>query len=128
MSELIRLDDIPNLNDFVVDSADLSSEYWTPEQGEIRRLVFWGIELRQVPKHDNPNESVELDTAIFIEPDVDGNYSTVQNASKRLVAAFQNSSVEKGTPVQITYLGKKRNRTNQHLSDHWSVVTLRAKA
>lgn len=127
MSDLIRLDDVPDLQDFVPASVDLSSEYWTPEPGDARRMVFWGIEKRIVPAHDNSNKQVELDCAIFIEPKEDGNYSTVSNASKRLVAAFANNSIERGTPVQVVYVGKKQNRTNSFKSDHWSIVTLRAK-
>ncbi len=127
MSEIITLDSIPDLKDFIPASADLSSEYWTPEDGEVRRLVFWGIEKHLAPKIDNPNETVELDCCVFIEPNSEG-YSTVTNGSRRLVAAFENSDVAKGTPVQITYLGKKKNRTNSYNSDHWSVVTLKAKA
>ena len=127
MSELIRLDDVPDLSSFIPASADLSSEYWTPESGEIRRMVFWGIEKRNVPKSDGGIGMIELDCAIFIMPsDTGDGYSTVTNGSKRLVAAFQNAEIERGTPVQVEYLGKKKNRTNSFNSDHWSIVTLKA--
>lgn len=126
MGEIIELDSIPDLADFVPASADLSSEYWTPENGEVRRLIFWGVDKRMAPRHDNPNESIELDCCVFIEPTNEG-YSTISNGSKRLVAAFENNEVQRGTPVQVTYLGKKRNRTNPHSSDHWSVITLKPK-
>lgn len=121
---LIRLDEIPDLDDFVPASADLSSEYWTPENGEVRRMVFWAIEKRQAPDHDDPSKSVELESVVFIEPN-ETSYSTVVNGSKRLVAAFANNDVQQGTPVQVTYMGKKKNRTNQNMSDHWSVIELK---
>lgn len=128
MSELIRLDDVPDLTSFVPASADLSSEYWTPEPGEIRRMVFWGVEKRNVPRTESGLGMVELDCAIFIQPsDIGEGYSTVTNGSKRLVAAFQNNDVERGTPVQVEYLGKKKNRTNAFNSDHWSIITLKPK-
>jgi hypothetical protein len=126
MSELIRLDDVPDLNEFVPASADLSSEYWTPEDGEVRRLVFWGVERRLAKSQNDKDDTIELDCVIFIQPNGE-TYSTISNGSKRLVAAFQNNGIERGTPVQVSYLGKKTNRTNGFKSDHWSVVTLKAK-
>jgi len=50
---------------------------------------------------------------------------TVVNGSKRLVAVFENNEIAPNTPVQITYKGKKKNRTNGNMSDDWSVVTLK---
>lgn len=125
MSEIIKLDSIPSLDDYVPASVDLSGEYWTPEEGEVRRLIFWSIEQRGVPDQKDPNLMVELPCCVFIDPQKDGKHRTVANGSKRLVAAFENSGIEQGTPVQITYVGKKRNRTNANMSDHWSVFVLK---
>ena len=124
MSEIIKLDAIPSLDDYVPASVDLSSDYWTPtESGEKRRMVFWGVEKRLVPSQDDPAKTVELECCIFLEPQGKG-YRTVEQGSKRLVAAFQNNDVPQGTPFEIVYLGKKRNKSNAFQSDHWSIVEL----
>lgn len=125
MSEIIKLDAIPSLDEYVPASVDLSSEYWTPEAaGETRRMVFWGVENRVVQSQDEPGKEVELECCIFLQPQPDGGYRTVEQGSKRLVAAFVNNAVAQGTPFEIRYLGKKRNRSNQFQSDHWSIVEL----
>lgn len=126
-NEIIKLDAIPSLDDYVPASVDLSGEYWTPEDGEVRRLIFWSIEERSVPDQKDANKLVDLQCCVFIDPQKDGQHKTVANGSKRLVAAFENSAIVQGTPVQITYVGKKRNRTNANMSDHWSVFVLKKK-
>lgn len=125
MSEIIKLDAIPSLDDYVPASVDLSGEYWTPADGETKRLIFWSVEQRTVPDQKDPEKHVELPCCVFIDPQVDGQHKTLSNGSKRLVAAFENSAIAQGTPVQIQYMGKKRNRTNANLSDHWSVFVLK---
>lgn len=126
MNQLIKLKDIPNLEeDYEPNSVDLSFEYWTPEEeGERKRVIFWEIATRTVPDHQDANKIVDLPCAVFIQPDNEGGFSTVANGSRRLVALFENSEIEQGTPVQVTYKGKAKNRTNSNMSDRWSVVTL----
>ena len=126
MNKIIDLDKVPSLDSYVPASADLSSEYWTPTtEGEQKRLIFWGVEARDAPDHQDPDKSVSLDCCVFLEPTGDGKFNTIINGSKRLVAAFANSEVVQGTPVQVTFKGTRQNRTNQNKSDHWSVVTLK---
>lgn len=126
---LILREDLPDLNtDFEVESVDLSAEYWSPtETGEKRRMFFMGIENRTAPDHNDPEKEVELPCAVFVLRGDDGEFRAVINGSKRLVAAFENSALDRGKPVQVTYLGKKKNRSNAHMSDDWSVVTLKMK-
>lgn len=125
MSGLIVPNSVPtDLASYEVSSCDLSFEYWTPENvGESRRMVYVEIAMRSVPDHNNDDVSVDLPVAVFLYPSADG-VKTVVNGSKRLIAVFENSAIESGTPVQVSYKGKKRNRTNANLSDDWSVVTL----
>ena len=125
-SSLIKLQDIPNLEeDYEPNSVDLSSNYWTPETaGEKRRLIFWETALRSCQDHNNPEKQVELECAVFIQRDNEGGYRSVMNGSARLVALFENNQIAQGTPVEITYRGKQKNRTNSNMSDRWSVVTL----
>lgn len=124
MGEIIKAGDpAPNLEEWVAGSYDLSEEYWTPEEpGERRRLVFDGIEIRSAPKHDNKEESIELPCVIFREPR-DGLWYTVTNGSKLMISAFE--GIAAGVPVEVTYLGRRQNKTNQNASDHWSVVILK---
>ena len=127
--EMISLDGLVDLeSDFEPSTIDLSGEYWTPtNEGEVRRLVFVGIEERSAPDHNDPEKDVLLPSAVFIEPNSEGSHKTVFNASKRLLAVFENNEIERGQPVQITYNGKKKNRTNANMSDDWSVQLLRKK-
>jgi len=121
---LDELTELESLDNHEVASIDLSQEYWTPEEeGEQRRLRFVGITERLCPSHDDPETEVMLKCVVFLDGD-----KAVVNASARLVATFENTSLDSGTPVQITYRGKQKNRTNGNMSDTWSVQTLKPKA
>ncbi len=112
-----------DLESLEVASVDLSQEYWTPsEVGEKKRMIFAGVSERVV-LDQKTNEEILLPCAVFVVPGADG-HKTIVNGSKRLVAVFENGSIANGTPVQVTYTGKKKNRTNGNQSDTWSVVTL----
>lgn len=114
-----------DLTTFEVASCDLSQEYWTPSDvGEKRRMVFVKVTDRTVLDQKTSDE-ILLPCVVFIQP-INGESKTVVNGSKRLVAVFENSSMEPGTPFEITYKGKKKNRTNGNMSDDWSVVKLTA--
>lgn len=124
--QIMKLDEIPNLAEFEVASVDLSYEYWTPEkEGESRRLFFMGVEQMDVPDHQDAEKNVSLDCAVFLQTDVSGEHKTVVNGSVRLRSIVEKLTSE--TPVQITYRGKKKNRSNGNMSDQWSVVTLQKK-
>ena len=110
-----------------VASVDLSEEYWSPKDaGESKRMIFVGIEPRMAPDHSDKTKSVELPCAVFIEPLASGP-ATVINGSVRLKAIFENNDIATGTPVQVTYKGKKTNRTNANQSDNWGVQLLKMK-
>jgi hypothetical protein len=113
-----------DLSKLEVASVDLSQQYWTPEKvGEKRRMFFSCVQERIV-LDQKTGEDILLPCAVFVEP-IDGEVRTVVNGSKRLVAVFENNEIAPNTPVQITYKGKKKNRTNGNMSDDWSVVTLK---
>lgn len=128
MSAIILRPTLVNLDELEVASCDLSQEYWTPTaEGEKRRMVFAGIHVREVPDQKT-QKPVSLQCAVFLMPGKTAeDHKTVVNGSKRLVAVFENGDVKEGTPVQVTYKGKKKNATNGNMSDSWSVVTLAAK-
>lgn len=126
MSELILPPTDLDLESLEVASVDLSQEYWTPSDvGEKKRMIFAGVAERIV-LDQKTSEEILLPCAVFVVPGGDG-HKTIVNGSKRLVAVFENGAIAKGTPVQVTYTGKKKNRTNGNQSDTWSVVTLAAK-
>ena len=124
MVEIMKLDEIPDLREYEVASVDLSYDYWTPEkEGESRRVYFMGVQAMNVPDHNDPEKIVSLDCAVFLQTSPDGDHKTVVNASVRLRSIVER--LDPQTPVQITYRGKKKNRSNGNMSDQWSVVTLK---
>jgi hypothetical protein len=99
---------------------DLMGEYWTPvDKGENKRMFFDRIQDRVV-KDEQTGESLLLPCAFFVEKKA-GELKMVANGSKRLVGLMENLNIQRGTPLSITYLGKKKNNTNSFLSDQWSV-------
>ena len=126
MLEIMKLDSIPDLASYEVASVDLSYDYWTPEKdGEVRRMYFMGIQTMSVPDHQDADKSVDLPCAVFLQTSTDGDHKTVVNGSVRLRSIVE--QLEPQTPVQVTYRGKKKNRSNGNMSDQWSVVTLKKK-
>lgn len=107
---------------------DLMSDYWTPEQvGEQKRVFFSEIGMRKV-LDESTGELIDLESAFFIEQVASGELVQVSNGSKRLVGAIVAAQIQRGTPLLITYKGKKRNKSNKYSSDNWSVKPLIIKA
>lgn len=129
MTAIILRPTLVNLDELEIASCDLSQEYWTPtKEGESRRLVFAGIHVREVPDQKTLNP-ISLQCAVFLMPGKTAEeHKTVVNGSKRLVAVFENGDVKEGTPLLVTYKGKKKNATNGNMSDSWSVNILGGKA
>lgn len=120
---IILKPDIPSLETHVQESIDLAPEYWSPErEGQSRRMYYMGIQPQSVPDQKDKDKTVELSCAVFVEI-IDGHPRTVVNGSVRLVSIM--SGVPQQTPVEVTYRGKKKNRTNGNSSAQWSVVTLK---
>lgn len=105
---------------------DLMSDYWTPENiGESRRVYFDRIQAMGVV--DPVTQDVhEMDCAFFFyRENPDAPYRQIRNGSKRLVGAIQAYKLPRSTPLEIRYLGKKRNKNNAFLSDNWQITPLR---
>ena len=105
---------------------NLSTEYWTPiEKGETRRLYF--TELRQEESTDmQSGEPIDITVAYFIDS-TGGSNKIIRNASKRLVSVIEMFNVKAGTPLEICYNGKEKNKNNAFSSDTWSVHPLMLK-
>jgi len=115
--------DLPDLGSAQELPIDLMSTYWTPEkEGEVKNLFFSTIEEAELVDNDS-GEVKMLRTAFFYEKTADG-IKTIRNASKRLVGAIESSRIARGTPVRITYLGKKKNVNNAFKSDDWTIKPL----
>ncbi len=116
--------DLPNLAEAEEVNLDLMSDYWTPEaEGENKRVFFDKIEMCTV-KDSNTQEEKELECAYFLEQTPDRTWIRIRNGSKRLVAAFKENFIQRGTPWSITYMGKRKNVTNTNKSDYWSIKPL----
>lgn len=117
---------LPDLNKAEVLPFEMMSDYWTPETpGESKRLFFDRITTRMALDQQS-GEPIELECANFFEQDKkDDGLKTISNGSKRLVGLIQSLKIPQGMPLYITYLGKKKNKSNQFQSDYWSVKQLR---
>ena len=113
---------LPDLKTATAGPLELAGEYWSPEkEGETRRMFF--NEIRQETTIDQQGNDIELSVAYFVEMR-GGDMVPVRQASRRLVAVLENFKVQPGTPLEITYKGKQKNKTNSFMSDHWSVKPL----
>lgn len=119
---------LPDLSTAREMPIDLSSTYWTPEKpGEFMRCFFQRIEP-SLYTNEKTGEVIELPCVILIAQNEKKEITTIRNGSKRLVASIEEAVTDgrivTGMPMIITYLGKKKNKTNPYLSDTWSVRPL----
>lgn len=113
---------LPDLNEMEVLPIDLVQDYWTPESaGESKRLFFKGI-VEETKKDEQTGEPYEAEVAYFIEQLEDGSHKQIINQSVRMVSTMK--TIEPGTPVQITFTGKKRTQSGHNI-DTWHISPLR---
>lgn len=125
-NNLVALNELPNLHKAKVSQRELSSTYWTPDtEGEYKVGVI--VEIKDESYTDDKSgETIQLPCILMLAQKEDGDFSTIRNGSKRLVATIE-SSVNSGelvlgkTPVRIAFIGKAKNKTNGFMSDRWSV-------
>ncbi len=119
--------DLPDLNNAQEFPIDLCGNYWTPEApGESKRMFFVEIKPQKVLSMED-QQLIELDCAVFLEQK-DGVAQTIINGSRRLVGVIEQyvdaDTIKRGTPLLITYLGKRKNKSNGFYSDNWSIKPL----
>lgn len=124
--QVVDLENIASLNTAEETPFDLMSDYWSPmDRGETRRVLFDRIQPMGVVDQST-GEIVEMDCAFFFYQETPGGaVKQIRNGSKRLVGAIQSFNLQRGTPLQIRYLGKIKNKNNANLSDNWSITPLR---
>lgn len=100
---------------------DLSSEYWTPEVGDSKRLIYQGLKT-ETTIDTRTGEEVELLVAYFYEAISENEGKIIRNASRRLVGVFEGATwIKPGEEMfLITYLGKKKFN-NGNSGDNWKV-------
>ncbi len=113
---------LPDLSKAKETVFDLMSDYWTPvNDNECKRVVF--VKIENSPMVDQKTgEIIDLDCAFFLEQ-VQNDVKMIRNASRRLVGSIQGANLQPGTPLLITWTGKKRFR-NGNTGDNWSVKPL----
>ena len=96
--------------------------------GESKRLFFVEIKAQTVLSANGTGETIQLDCATFLEQKEGGIIHTVVNGSRRLVGILEqyieDGAIKQGTPLLITYNGKKKNKSNNFSSDNWSIRPL----
>lgn len=124
--QAVNTDNLGDLFNAEAAPIDLMSDYWTPvNMGESRRVYFDRIQPMGVVDQSS-GEVIMMDCAFFFWQERPGeSYKQIRNGSKRLVGAIQSYNLPRLTPLEIKYLGKKRNATNQFLSDNWSITPLK---
>lgn len=126
MSELTKNEfwngDLPDLSKAKEAGFEVGSTYWNPVSGEVKRVFFAGFEDQTVPAFSGDGE-VDLRVALFVEV-IDGRKCMISNGAKRLVSTLENHNIDRGTPLQITYIGKRQNKKNSNMSDCFQMVPL----
>ena len=104
--------------------VNLATAYWSPEKVlDKKRLIF--LEVKEMLTDDIADATKKklLRTAVFVE-NVDGTLVRTSNASKKLVGILDDSHLASGTRLEVTYLGKVKNKSNNYTSDSWAVKLL----
>lgn len=127
-------DNLPNLHNeeesFVV-PLELGSSYWKPEVGEVQRGFIQEISIQKFPDQNDQTKMVDVKVVELIAQDSKKNTQKIMNGGKRLVsvveAAMKSGKLVPGNPVEITYLGKEKNATNNKESGSWSIKPIAIK-
>lgn len=124
LTERIFAGKLPDLSKAEPAPLELTGEYWTPEvEGETRRMYFNELKMETTTDQQS-GQDIDLLVAYFVELAEDGTKHVVRNASKRLTGVIDSCRIARGTPLEITYLGKKKNKTNGYKADAWSIRPL----
>jgi hypothetical protein len=124
--------ELANLEPAKPSNIPVSTEYWSPEnEGESKRGWIAGIEDREIADMET-GELKMLPCILLVEQLPGGKLQRIIQASAVLVGNVRDA-IKSGeiipastlTPVQITYTGTKKNRSNPKLSKRWEILTLK---
>ena len=123
--------ELPQLNTATESIVEIGYVYWTPlNVGETKRCLIANIQPAFYDKVDEKGELTELELpCVHFIVNEDNTWVRMANGSKRLVATID-QAIKAGvivagvTPIQIKYLGKRKNSTNGFSSDHFEVKLL----
>lgn len=120
----VPLDEIDSLEDeYEAAPLEISAEYWTPFEGETRKVLFTKLALAPMPDINDKTKTIEKESVFMLWPR-NGMATQIYNASARLVGIVKQFKLQPGAALQITYTGKMKNKTNSFSSDSWSVSPL----
>lgn len=122
---VVDFNKLPDLSEAEPEALELSGEYWTPENPGEKKRVFFVDFAKEMVLDPATGEDRELVVVRFAE-NAGGTLRGIRNGSSRLVGIFQQfiAEIRPGDAFEITYLGKKRNKTNSFTSDNWKVTRL----
>lgn len=117
--------ELPDLSKAKKSDFTIGMEYWNPEkEGENIRAFFAGFDTIRVPDLNDKEIIVDLRVARFVYQ-IDGKKHMICNGSARLVSNLENHDiVTVGTPMEIIFLGKKKNKSNNFSSDTFEITLL----
>lgn len=130
---------LPGLSKKKRSPISLNTEYWYPEKGENKRVYVVKIaeELVKDSLSDDPTAQKKLLCATLAEPNDDGTITVWRQAGTQLVGDLLSAANEgriltvldadaenPPTGLEITYEGKKANRTNQYKHDSFKIALL----
>jgi hypothetical protein len=129
-ADIEKAEKLPDLTALKKHFMPLNVEYWAAkEEGETKNVFIAGIDFHEVPDLES-GEIKSIECVLMLEPTEDSLMRYI-NASKVLVGSIRDS-ISRGdiqpmstlTPVSITYLGQKKNRSNAKLSARWKITPL----
>ena len=120
----------PDLTTAAKHIVPLSIEYWSPTEAGEEKLVY----IHSIGDHDVPDlETGDIKTleCVMLLENSNGTIKRFINASRVLVGNIRDA-VNRGeiipattlTPLSITYLGTRKNRSNAFSSSCWQIIPL----
>lgn len=121
---------LPSLAEAPKHFIPLSVEYWSPQlEGEEKLVYVAGVDYHDVPDMETA-EIRAVECVLLLEQQGDTLCRFI-SASRVLVGNIKDA-IARGdiipmttlTPVSITFMGQKKNRSNAKLSNRWKIVPI----
>ena len=121
---------LPSLVDAPKHFIPLSIEYWSPQaEGEEKLVYVAGVSFHDVPDMET-SEIRSVECVLLLEQQGDTLCRFI-SASRVLVGNIKDAIMRGDilpmttlTPVSITFMGQKKNRSNAKLSNRWKIVPI----